>query len=622
MTTTNNILLAVASINIEARGDSSKPVRVAIAAYNGGLMQPPGWPQLAIELSGVTFPGSVPLLADHQSVLAGIVGHGSANVRDGKLLIEGTLSDATESGRQIIALAKSGFPFQASIGLKTTERVHVRAGESAIVNGQSIKSPEGGFIHVLAGVLQEVSILPLGADSSTSVSVAATKGVAAMSDETQEQLTPEQVERERVAAIMRASAQYAHAESTGTIAAQAVEEGWDVNKAELQMLLASRPVGPPNIAMNRSRGGNGGPQLLEASLMLRSGHESLAVTTYGPQVVEAAARSGINSQLDLMKASIRAEGREVPSSVDGIIKAAFSTASFPNILSNVMGKSLAEAYSEQTEDIFKIATVKSASSFHEQKTIRPSSIETTEEVGPAGEIKHSDLKEEDTYAWQLATFSRMVGITRTDIVNDDLSFFDELPGMLAVASARKLLDLFWSVVMAGESAGHYSSGNGNFLEAGSDLDITSLGLAISTFRSQRDSRGNNINVRPRAIAVPPELETVARPLLNSSEIVTGSDVTKPSGNPVQGVLDNLLVEARLSNTDKFTGAATAAWYVFGSPMSHGVLVGFLNGRRVPIVEISDAPFDVLGVQMRVYHDFAAALGDPKASLKATGASAG
>ena len=47
-------------------------------------------------------------------------------------------------------------------------------------------------------------------------------------------------------------------------------------------------------------------------------------------------------------------------------------------------------------------------------------------------------------------------------------------------------------------------------------------------------------------------------------------------------------------------------------------VAFLNGQESPTIETAEADFNVLGVQMRGYHDFGVALQDPQGGVKTKG----
>jgi hypothetical protein len=47
-------------------------------------------------------------------------------------------------------------------------------------------------------------------------------------------------------------------------------------------------------------------------------------------------------------------------------------------------------------------------------------------------------------------------------------------------------------------------------------------------------------------------------------------------------------------------------------------VAFINGQEAPTIETADADFNVLGVQMRGYHDFGVALQDPRGGVRMKG----
>ena len=95
-----NMLLTGASVEISA---AAKTPTINVLAYSGGLMNVSGWGTVVIDLSGLDLSNpQVGILSDHDASLKGIVGHGQAVVRDGKLLVMGTLADATDAAKQII----------------------------------------------------------------------------------------------------------------------------------------------------------------------------------------------------------------------------------------------------------------------------------------------------------------------------------------------------------------------------------------------------------------------------------------------------------------------------------------------------------------------------------------
>ena len=151
---------------------AGKPPRISILAYNGGIMPVAGSGSIVVDLSGLTLPATVPLLGDHISTLDGVAGSGQPSIRDGRLLVEGTLAD-TPTAAKVMALHKSSVPLQASVGLMPETRQSIRAGEVVSVNGKRLKAGQSGLTLIKSGTLREVSILPLGADASTTVHISA-----------------------------------------------------------------------------------------------------------------------------------------------------------------------------------------------------------------------------------------------------------------------------------------------------------------------------------------------------------------------------------------------------------------------------------------------------------------
>jgi len=245
-----------------------------------------------------------------------------------------------------------------------------------------------------------------------------------------------------------------------------------------------------------------------------------------------------------------------------------------------------------------------------------------EPVAKDGELKHGQLKEA-TYPWSISTFGKILKISRQDVVNDDLGFISETAPLFGKMAARGVSDLVWQTILANADS-FFSTGKNNLLESGSNLSLTSLGQAVARMRSQRDADGNDIDIRPSVLAVPPELETTARSILNSEEIAAAIESGDTAGGPTGNALRNIAqleVESRLSNADKFSGASATGWYLFGSPLDAPIVVGFLDGVEMPTIEFFGLEHDIntLGLGFRVYFDYGAALGDYRAAVAATGA---
>lgn len=645
---------------------ADNPRRFNILAYTGGPLHVGGFPlPVVIDLAGLEVPQSIPILADHVNAIESTIGHTEAIQNDGRsLVLSGPITTPPPQpgvpltpAQQVVA--RIGQRWQASVGTMVTRQEQIGDGQTVVVNGQQFRGP---LIVARQSRLAETSILAMGADSSTQVTLvakAAPNGVEAMTFEewcSGQGIDPAKLGESAKSALMQAydaevngghgapaasqaaafavlnlraasanehrriAAINAIAAKNPMIAAKAIEAGWSVAEAELAMLRASHSPAPRNFAGSPDAYDVNQPQVLSASLMLRCSNETLALKAYGERTVEAARRHRITNLVDLAAAALRASGHDphAYANRDQMLQAAISTQSLSNVLADTVGRTLDQAYQETTSDWRKFCNVASAEDFRTQTGIRPGAITNLDEVARGGgKIKHAAIKEEATYSWSVKTYSRMVSVDRYTLVNDDLGFIAQLSPALGQAAGRSLLDLIWSTIMGGETAGFFSVGNSNLLTSNAVLSVSSLGLAVAAMRSQTDSNGYNLDLSPAALAVPPSLELSARNLLNSALLAGSSttDVLVPSGNPVAGIVPQLVIEPRLGNS-RLTGSDIAAWYLFGPPSAKAVTVGFLQSQQSPTVEVNDAPFDQLGTEMRVVFDYGCALSDPKGAYKA------
>jgi hypothetical protein len=606
----DELLLSAAEVEIQATGKSPA---VSIVAYTGGLMVVPGWGPVAIELGGIDASAEqVSILADHNASLAGIVGHGKAVVANGKLLVQGTITPSTDAARQVVDLAKGGFRFQASVGVAPTDYQRVRGGETVEVNGRALKAPASGFTLVRAGVLREVSIVAIGADAGTSVSIAANGKEQNMSQT--ETLTAEQIRADALAETTRIHAiRKACGGRFGNIEAKAIAEGWDAQRTELEVLRARRPI--PLSTHPREEPAS--RLVLEAAILAHMNSEHLAEKHLGPEAAQRARDLRATNLVDLCRAALVIDGRDAPHGRDGLIKAALSTYSLPTALGDAANKLLFESYTESPATWRAFASVKSAVDFKQHTGIRISDTGELTQLPPGGEIKHGSVKEA-MYGFSIDTFAKMLSIDRRDIINDDLSLFDDTARSLGRAAMRSLSDLVYKVLLA-NTGNFFSTGHGNYdAGAGTVLGSTSLAAGIAKMLAQRDDENRDLDIRPRTLLVPPELQQTAKELL-LSDFIQRANNDLPTGNALKNSV-SLEVEPRLSNDERFDGTSGKAWYLFAGPADAALVVAFLQGKQSPTVEFFgfDADPNTLAASWRVYHDFGAALADHRAAYKAKG----
>ena len=239
-----------------------------------------------------------------------------------------------------------------------------------------------------------------------------------------------------------------------------------------------------------------------------------------------------------------------------------------------------------------------------------------ESVAPGGELKHGTLGEE-SYTNKADTYGLLLSVDRRDIINDDLGAITTVPRKLGRGSGLKTNDVFWTIFLA--NSAFFKTANNNYI-SGTDTVLTIDGLtkAEVTFMDQVDADGKPIGIMPAILLVPTALSAVGTQLFKSLELRDTTSSTKyPIANPHQGKF-RAEVSRYLSNS-AYTGNSAKAWYLLADPNDLPVIeVAFLNGQESPTIETAEADFNVLGVQMRGYHDFGTALQDPKGGLKSKG----
>ena len=661
-----NLFCDPGCITIEAVEDGSadgRPnlPRFSMIAYTGGPMRVAGWRYpVIVDLAGLAIPSqNRPIRFGHD--MASGVGHTDAiRIEEGRLVATGVVSRDTAVAKEIVASARNGFPWQASIAAAVEEFEFVKENQKVIVNGREFAGP---LNVVRKATLGEISFVDLGADGATSASLAAA-GVPVCKEENQamddnhqsisqqanDQLQPAEPADLRVAAEGIASGpdpqapspkpQAADGPSTEAarvlairmicagrhpqIEAQAIQERWDVGRTALAVLREERPKAPavqvraPEVVTGR---------LLEAACMLTA--KALGVEElFDEPTLEAAQkrfRGGIGLQELLLEAawangytgrSFRDSRAVLRFAFRPELEAGFSTIDIGGILSNVANKFLLDGFFSVERTWRNICATRNVSDFKTVTSYRLIGTDQYEQVAPGGELKHGTLGNE-TYTNKADTYGLVLSIDRRDIINDDLGAITTVPRKLGRGSGLKINDVFWKTFL--DNAGFFTAGNKNYLEgADTALSIDGLTKAEVTFMDQVDSDGKPIGIMPAILLVPTALSAIGSQLYKSMELRdTTSNKSYPVANPHQGKF-RVEVSRYLSNAS-YAGSSSKAWYLLATPDDLPVIeVAFLNGQESPTIETADADFAVLGIQMRGYHDFGCALQDPRGGVKMKG----
>jgi len=606
-------------VTLKASRNPAKQARISILAYTGAVIDVGYYGPIVIDLAGLKpLPEQLPLLLDHDNRVEQIVGHGLPKVSRGKLNITGVLV-TTETAQRVVQLARDGLAFRASIGVKPLKTRPVQKGDVLTLNNRTITA-ERPLLLIVKGQLAEVSIVAVGADTDSAVSIAA-KGGTSMPNHPPTNNTPPAenggppdpaaAERQRAAGVMRV------AQGHPEIQARAVADGWDTQRTELEVLRASRPGSPAfnGPAASPANLPAGPPShILACAALLHAGHHHVAEQSFGAEYCTRASDLRITSSIDLCRAALLLEMQEVPRDRAELIRAAFSTSTLSGALAAAAEREAMTAFREAPSAWRQIVKTRPAPDFREREGLRPYlKGGRLEQVGPDGEIKHAAI-DKDTYPFQVKTFAKMFAVTRQTIINDDIGAVFELLQELGRQGARSIADAVAALILANPD-NFFHADNGNLIDgADSALAVKGLGLAVQALREQKDSDAKAIDVEPKTLLVPPALEATGRQVLASQGIlIDGNDsaVVIPDGNPWKGIA-NLAVDSRLADQ-------AAEWYLFADPRNvPAIVVSFLNGKEGPTVEQDDTNFNLLGRQFRCFFDFGVDDADPRGAVKSAG----
>ena len=617
-------LVATGVVSLVAEKDAEgKPVegnkKMTITAYNGGMMNV-GWGYpVGIELAGLKWrdDNAVPILCQHKTYsIDAICGQATKISHDGKtLVIDADFMPVSQDAKKVHELAKAGFKFQASVGVSPSDVMFVEANQSYKLNGAEVK---GECYIVRAGTLNEVSIVPLGADGTTQTAISAAANQGKEGEMPEENKKPVQAgtqpdtatveaaqtaERERVASLITAC------KGHEDIMAKAVKEGWIVEKAELECLRAekdeaekakikaARPGAPAIIDLKASAPRDRKTVVAAACMGAAMKDKDVEAHCKGADL-DAAHDLGITRLSDIFAAFGFEYRPGNDASMSNAIRAAFSSADIPNVLSDVAHKFVLAGFGAVGDDWRMISRAVPVVDFKAVKGVRLVMGGLLKSLSKGGELQHVDLSDE-ARSVQAATKGSVVGITREDLINDDLGVLSMIPerfGQMACRTINK--DVFAALSTTAGDFGASTTGA---------LNLDNLAAAYALALAIKDANGDPLGAMPNKILCSPSNYLTAKGIYQS-EYITGGNAKVARDNVMRNILEPI-TSPFLSGTN---------YWLFNDSFPI-VDVAFLNGIQVPVVETASADFHQLGIEMRCYFDYGASKGETKAALYSTGA---
>lgn len=350
----------------------------------------------------------------------------------------------------------------------------------------------------------------------------------------------------------------------------------------------------------------------EEALLTRYDSKRFAPTEQGKLFRAHSLMDFAREFLQLSGVSTRGMGKMEIASLALQKRALHDTTDFPSLLANVANKTLRMAYDYAPKTYEPLTRYTEAPDFKQISRTQLGDAPQLVKVGEGGEITYGtigDAKE----VYTLATYARIIAITRQVIVNDDLDAFTRIPSQYGVSAAQLQSDLAWLQITGNPTMGDSnalfdSTNHGNYTSSGTVISVTSLGVGRSLMRKQTGLNGMKINLTPMFLVVPTALETIADQYVTAAFLAN-----QPSNiNPFAGRM-KVISEPRLD------AASATAWYMGADTNQIDILeMAFLQGQQGVYVE-TKIGFDVDGVEMKARLDCASKVIDWRGLYKNVGA---
>lgn len=282
-----------------------------------------------------------------------------------------------------------------------------------------------------------------------------------------------------------------------------------------------------------------------------------------------------------------------------------TTSDFPSLLGLAVGRVLHDAYTAAPPALKTIARPANLPDFRSRSVVRLGGAPSLEVVSEAGEFKMGTVVEAAN-GWRLATYGRIIALSRQALVNDDLGGFADLLRKFGEAASRREADELVGVLIdppAIDGAALFHADRSTLITgAGSALSATSLADAVKSLRAQRDLDGGLVLQEPATLVVPAALEMTARQLT--------ATINPAATSAVQPFGLSVVVEPRLDAT------SMTAWYLVAGSQA-ALEYGYLDGAEGPQITQQEG-FEVDGLQIKARLDFGCGWVSPVGWVKATG----
>ena len=585
-----------------------------------------------LSMDGVTIPErGIPFIRNHASYSTdNIIGRTDGLRVEGDKLV-GVRHFSSLAEREF-TLAREGCLIGQSVGYRISERVKVKRGESAEVNGKTYTaSEERDLVVATRWSPLEDSAVVLPADCNTGMRSSVeleneSQRRKAMDDDekkaadpkTQAQTVPNddgeagrnamteqernavrEQERRRISEIDEIARNFAIDEA---VRDKAMNEGMSVDefrKVALEEIhRRSMSSHSPSTASVGETEYERRRDALVDCLLFRAGLIDESQTHEGFREMY---RSDRGIVLNYAKMFLDQHGVRYANSepAEEIFRRAIATGDFPDLLMSTIKRSLKQGWETLGDENYTEWTSSaSASDFRAQTVVSAMANIDLKEVKEGGEYEYSSMVS-DKLSFSVAKYGRKVAFTWEALINDDLSQLTVIPEALARGYRKLEADLAYNFLINNpdfeDGVPLFHASHGNLAATGAAPSESALNAVNNAMALQRDKAGNFIRIVPGIIIAPLSLRQTITKLLDSERFVDGEAVSSQV-NTVYRAYSKRIYEPRLDQA--FAGQAQP-YFVIGQPR-YGVKIVHLTGYESPSVMSKDS-FDIDGMETKIRH---------------------
>lgn len=299
------------------------------------------------------------------------------------------------------------------------------------------------------------------------------------------------------------------------------------------------------------------------------------------------------------------------------VQAMQTTSDFPNILENVVTKSLRAGYTSAARTFLPFSRQATLPDFKQISRAQLGGAPNLKRVLEGAEYEHGTIGD-GAEKYSVQKYGRIVAISWETIINDDLDALSRIPQAFGASAAELESDIVYAIVTGnpnmadGVALFHATHGNlGTAAALKNALDPT-LANPLAEMRKlmtlQKGLEGQYITVRPRYLIVPPSLEEAALKITSANFVAS------------KGVDQNVFGPSLLPISEpRLEAASSTAWYAAAEPNTIDTIeYAYLEGHEGVFTETKNG-FEVDGVQIKCRHVFGAKAIDYRGLFKNAGA---